>query len=112
MANDEASRSRATLGSILQWGDAFHLYGVWWVDATTMRFYHNDQCKFTLKPDTTYSGSLFIRPMQKNMVTETYDWETPPSKEDLDDDTINTTYYEWVRSCGLVPRTNDGTHTP
>ena len=41
--------------------------------------------------------------MHVNLVTETYDWETPPTVEELNDDSINTTYYDWSRAYVLVP---------
>ena len=83
-------------------GEAFHVYGVWWVDAGTVHFYHNDEFKFTLHPNTDYHPTPFERPMHLNLVTETYDWETPPTPEELNDDSINTTYYDWVRAYVLV----------
>lgn len=79
-------------------GDAFHTYGVWWVDANTIKFYHNDEYKFTLHPCTDYDETPFDRPMHMNLVTETYDWETPPTPEELANDSINTTYYDWSRA--------------
>jgi beta-glucanase (GH16 family) len=83
-------------------GEAFHVYGVWWVDANTAHFYHNDTLKFTLRPNTDYHPTPFERPMHMNLVTETYDWETPPTPEELKDDSINTTCYDWVRAYVLV----------
>ena len=85
-------------------GEAFHVYGAWWVDANTIKFYHNDQYKFTIHPSTKFDDTPFDRPMQMNMVTETYDWETPPTPDELGDDSINTTYYDWVRSYVLVKK--------
>ncbi len=81
----------------------FHVYGVWWIDANTIRFYHNDQFAFSIEPDTTFDPSPFDRPMQLNLVTETYDWESPPTPADLNNDLINTTFYDWVRAYRLVP---------
>ncbi|MFC1712501.1 family 16 glycosylhydrolase [Candidatus Poribacteria bacterium] len=83
-------------------GDVFHVYGAWWVDANTIKFYHNGEHKFTIHPSTEYSETPFDRPMYLNMVTETYDWETPPTPDELNDDSINTTYYDWVRCHVLV----------
>jgi len=40
--------------------------------------------------------------MYMHLVTETYNWEDPPSDEELLNDDINTTYYDWVRSFRLV----------
>ena len=85
-------------------GDTFHVYGAWWVDANTIRFYHNGEYRFTIHPSTEYSETPFDRPMYMNMVTETYDWETPPTPDELKDDSINTTYYDWVRCYVLVEK--------
>ena len=85
-------------------GEAFHTYGAWWVDANTVKFYHNDEYKFTLHPSTEFDETPFDRPMHMNLVTETYDWETPPTPEELADDSINTTYYDWARAYVLVKK--------
>jgi len=85
-------------------GEAFHTYGAWWVDANTIRFYHNGKHKFTIRPSTHYDKTPFDRPMYMNLVTETYDWETPPTPEELRDSSRNTTYYDWVRSYTLVKK--------
>lgn len=82
--------------------DVFHTYGVWWVDANTMHFYHNDIFQHTIKPSTRLKAQPFDRPMMVTMVTETYDWETPPTLEELNNDAINTTYYDWTRAYELV----------
>jgi len=37
------------------------------------------------------------------MVTETYDWVTPPLDADLADSTRNTTYIDYVRSWKMIP---------
>jgi len=87
-------------------GEAFHTYGAWWVDANTIRFYHNGKLKFTINPSTHYDKTPFDRPMYMNLVTETYDWETPPTAEELKDKSKNTTYYDWVRSYTLVKKGN------
>jgi hypothetical protein len=84
--------------------EAFHVYGAWWVDANTVRFYHNDEFKFVRQPSTLHAAKPFDRPMHINMVTETYDWETPPTPEELADNFKNTTYYDWVRAYMLVPK--------
>jgi len=88
--------------------EAFHVYGVWWVDPNTIKFYHNGEYKFTIHPSTEYDERPFRRPMHMNLVTETYDWETPPTAEELADDSINTTYYDWVRSYVLVKKPSGG----
>ncbi|WP_168564903.1 family 16 glycosylhydrolase [Crateriforma spongiae] len=89
--------------------DEFHIYGVWWVDANTAHFYHNDEFQFTLHPDTSIVSEPFTDPMQLNMVTETYNWETPPTPKELSDDTKNATYYDWVHGFRLEPVQHDQT---
>lgn len=83
--------------------EAFHTYGAWWVDAMTIHFYCDDKHVGTIRPDTRFSSTPFDQPMHLNMVTETYDWETPPTPEEVNNPKINTTYYDWVRAYTLVP---------
>lgn len=85
--------------------EAFHTYGCWWVDANTLKFYLDGEYKFTINPPRDFSETPFDRPMYMHMVTETYNWESPPTVEELNNDKINTTYYDWVRSYKLVPKT-------
>lgn len=82
--------------------EAFHTYGCWWVDENTLHFYLDGDYKFTVHPSTHFRDKPFNRPMYMHIVTETYNWETPPTPDELADDTINTTYYDWVRSYVLV----------
>jgi hypothetical protein len=84
--------------------EVFHVYGCWWVDANTLHFYHNGEYKFTINPSTKYDDKPYDKPMYMHMVTETYNWESPPTPEELADDSRNTTYYDWVRSYKLVPQ--------
>lgn len=83
--------------------EAFHIYGCWWVDANTLKFYLDGKYQFTIHPSTYFSEHPFDRPMYMHMVTETYNWESPPTVEELNNDSINTTYYDWVRSYQLIP---------
>ena len=83
--------------------DDFHVYGAWWKNANEVMFYANDQLFDTVQIRTDISEKPFDRPMKINMVTETYNWQPPPSHEDLLNDDINTAYYDWVRSYLLVP---------
>jgi len=85
-------------------GEAFHTYGAWWVDANTVRFYLDDAYVFTLEPNTKHAPVPFDRPMHVNMVVETYDWQAPPLTQDLGNEAINTTSYDWVRAYTLVKR--------
>ncbi|MBU3024290.1 family 16 glycosylhydrolase [Zobellia galactanivorans] len=83
--------------------EAYHVYGCWWVDADTIKIYLDGEYQFTMNPSTHFRDTPFNKPMYMHMVTETYNWETPPTPEELADDTKNTTYYDWVRSYTLVP---------
>lgn len=84
--------------------DAFHIYGAYWENANSIHFYIDGEYRFTINPSTHYDGTPFDQPMYMNMVTETYDWETPPTAEELA--TLNaTTEYDWVRSWSLAPTT-------
>lgn len=80
----------------------FHTYGCWWVDANTMKFYLDGKYVHTITPPTDVDKTPFDRPMYVNMVCEIYDWEVVPSREDLMDDSRNTTRYDYVRSYKLV----------
>jgi len=80
------------------------VYGAWWVDANTVRFYHDNEYQFTLRPSTAFDKTPLDRPMHLNLVTETYDRETPPTPAELADDSRNTTYYDWIRAYTLVAK--------
>ncbi len=83
--------------------DDFHTYGLWWIDAKTLKFYYDGRYMFTIHPGTKYNPQPFSRPMYMHMVTETYSWEPSlPTDEMLNDDKKNSTYYDWVRSYVLV----------
>ncbi len=82
--------------------EAFHVYGCWWEDANNVHIYLDGKFQFTMHPDTTYSSTPFDRPMYMHLVTETYNWETPPTEDELNNDEINTSYYDWVRAYVLV----------
>ena len=53
--------------------------------ANTVHFYLNDALVSTVKVDTTLLPRPFAFPMHINMVTETYNWEQPPTAEELND---------------------------
>lgn len=82
----------------------FHVFGCWWKDANTLDFYYNGKYAFTIHPDTSFSQTPFAHPMYMHLVTETYNWETPPTPEELADASKNVTYYDWVRSYKLVKK--------
>jgi beta-porphyranase len=83
--------------------EAYHVYGCWWVDANNINIYLDGVFQFTMHPNKFYRETPFNRPMYIHMVTETYNWELPPTPEELADNSKNTTYYDWVRSYTLVP---------
>ncbi len=83
--------------------DEYHIYAAWWKDANEVLFYANDNLFDTVMIRTDVSQKPFDRPMQINMVTETYDWQPAPNAEDLENMDINTAYYDWVRSYKLIP---------
>jgi hypothetical protein len=83
--------------------NAFHAYGLWWIDANTLKFYYDGRYLFTIHPGTKYNPQPFSRPMYMHMVTETYSWEPSlPTDDMLNDDTKNSTRYDWVRSYMLA----------
>ena len=83
--------------------EAYHVYGCWWVDANTIKIYLDGEYRTTMHPSTFFRETPFNKPMYMHLVTETYNWETPPTPEELADDSKNTTYYDWVRAYTLVP---------
>lgn len=83
--------------------EVFHTYACWWENATTVHFYCNDEHVGTVHPSTHLSETPFDEPMHVNMVTETYDWETPPTPKEISNPKINTTLIDWVRAYTLQP---------
>ncbi|WP_195715174.1 family 16 glycosylhydrolase [Ancylomarina sp. 16SWW S1-10-2] len=90
----------ATLNSEVS--DEFHTYGAWWKNANEVMYYADNQLFDTVMVCTDISSRPFDRPMKINMVTETYNWQPAPLKEDLLNDEINTAFYDWIRSYELV----------
>ena len=81
----------------------FYIYGCWWENASRCHFYLNGKHVGTVDFDTSLVEEPFRHPMHINMVTETYDWETPPTPEEVNDPTRNTTLIDWVRAYTLEP---------
>ncbi|MFC7337287.1 family 16 glycosylhydrolase [Haloferula chungangensis] len=105
--NASVGTPKGGAGKIAPSAEDFHTYGLWWIDATTMKFYYDGKFLFTINPSTAYNPQPFSRPMYMHLVTETYDWEPGlPTDDDLADPGKNSTYYDWVRSYILV-RAND-----
>ncbi len=80
---------------------AFHTYGCWWVDATTMHFYLDGEFAHTIEVSTEIEPEPFDKTMFLNAVCETYAWEHPPLRENLLDPEKNVTRYDWIRSWTL-----------
>ena len=101
--NASAGSPRDERAAIKLSSEAFHTYGLWWVDANTLHFYYDGEYRFTVHPSTKYNAQPFARPMYMHLVTETYSWEPSlPTDEMLNDGTKNSTHYDWVRSYVLV----------
>jgi len=101
--NASAGSPKDGRATIARSSEAFHTYGLWWVDANTMHCYYDGKFLFTIHPSTKYNAQPFARPMYMHMVTETYAWEPSlPTDEMLNDDSKNSTYYDWVRAYILV----------
>ena len=82
----------------------YHTYGMHWQDDQSATFYADGNLGDTVLFNTTIDANPFDRSMFIAMVTETYNWLTPyPTDAELNNDAINTTYYDWVRSYRLVP---------
>ena len=82
--------------------EAFHRYGCWWVDARTMHFYLDGEYTGTIEVLTEHDKAPFDQRMYVNLVCEVYDWEVLPDVDRLLDDSLNTTYYDYVRAYKLV----------
>ena len=83
-------------------GDDFHTYGVWWVDANTLKFYADGKHVYTINPSTEFDDKPFRHPLTVNFVCETFDWQPEPTKEELTAPKLNTTYVDYVRSFKLI----------
>ncbi|MEM6884583.1 MAG: glycoside hydrolase [Verrucomicrobiota bacterium] len=84
--------------------EQFYRFGCWWVDATTMHFYLDGELVKTIELSTEVDPAPMDQLMYVNLVCEIYDWEVLPEKERLMDDSLNTTYYDYVRSYKLVKK--------
>jgi len=84
--------------------EGYHTYGMQWHNPKSATFYSDGILGNTVLFNTTIDANPFDRPMFIAMVTETYDWLTPyPNDSELNNNAINTSYYDWVRSYRLIP---------
>lgn len=78
--------------------DEFHVYAVWWKDATTVWYYHNGVKIAEMTP-----GGAFNEPMYLFFDTEVFPWQGLPTIDALKDPARNTMQVDWVRSWKLTP---------
>ena len=48
--------------------DGFHTYGVWWVDANTLKFHADGQYVCTIKPSTQFDDKPFRHPLTDDLI--------------------------------------------
>ena len=82
--------------------DDFHTYGLWWVDANTLRFYVDGAYAYTIHPSTKFHDQPFQYPHSINLICETLDWQPLPTHEELTDESRNSAMVDYVRSWRLV----------
>jgi hypothetical protein len=95
--------------------DDYHTYAAWWVTPNQVKFYFDNKLTGTVDLDNPKDAAPFNSEMSLRMVVETYYWQTKlinsvegddepyPTPKELDDSSINTAYYDYVRSFKLVP---------
>lgn len=73
--------------------EEFHVYGFWWKDPETLWFYHNGVKVMEVRPSIPFEEKL-------HMIwdTEVFRWNGLPLVENLQDDTKNTMYVDYVRT--------------
>lgn len=94
--------------------DDFHTYAAWWVTPNKVKFYFDNQLTGTVDLNNPQDAIPFNSEMSLRMVSETYTWqeklikkiedddEPYPTEQELDDESINTVFYDYVRSYQLV----------
>lgn len=77
----------------------YNTYAAWWKNENEVSFYLNNGFAGHINVDTTLLEKPYNRAMQMQLLTETYNWGRPlPTKDELANKAINTSYYDWVRS--------------
>ncbi len=93
--------------------DNFNVFSVWWQNPNEMVFYFNGVETGKVKLSHEQDALPFDGPMSLRMVSETYDWQHKfapegeahyPTDEELDDSSINTALYDYVRTYELVAK--------
>lgn len=82
--------------------DTFYVYGGHWKNENTVDMYLDGKLGSSISFKTDIVDKPFDQALHINAVTETYDWVTPPSDEDLADDSRNATFYDWIRSYSII----------
>ena len=82
--------------------EKFHTYGVWWVDANTMKFYADGQFVYSIAPSTEFDPKPFRHPLSVNLICETFDWQPVPTSQQLADPACSTACFDYVRAYKLV----------
>jgi hypothetical protein len=82
----------------------FHTYGFWWVDANTFHFYVDGEYAYTIQPSTKFDDHPFRHPLSFNLVCAVFDWQPLPTYSELTDSTLNTAYFDYVRTYVLAKR--------
>jgi hypothetical protein len=78
--------------------EEFHVYGFWWKDPDNLWFYHNGVKVMEVTPSVPFGENL-------HMIwdTEVFKWNGLPSVEELQDNSRNTMYVDYVRTFRLEP---------
>ncbi len=82
----------------------FHVYGGWWKDETSASYYYDNEEPKHQRFFDSISNKPMDKPMYMRLVHETYPfpWISLPTDEELQDDSKNTVYYDWVRGYKLI----------
>lgn len=82
----------------------FNTYGGWWKNEYEASYYFNNGEAKSHTFFTDIKEKPFDHPLGMNLVSETYPfpWISLPTDEELNDDSRNTCYYDWVRAYTLV----------
>ncbi|WP_067146486.1 Ig-like domain-containing protein [Pseudotamlana agarivorans] len=91
------------------WNEDYHTFGVWWQDSKHIQFYLNGQPAGSVvvgedRNGNTYSEREFTRELEIifDLWTNAADYLGGlPPKSDLNDNSINTMYIDWVRTWTL-----------
>lgn len=93
----------ASLQTSESWED-YHTYACNWRSAQDAQFFVDDRFIGVVTFRTDVVSDPFKDPMRINLVTETYYWAKPyPTDAELNNNNINVSYYNWVRTYVKLP---------